>query len=52
MQLYPGSYDWSKFVFQPWDEKSEKVSKDIEVQLQDVPQAFYSTAEASFKVKE
>lgn len=51
LQLYPGSYDWEKYVYQPWDEKADKVGKDIEVQLQEVPDDFYITAKTSFKVK-
>ncbi len=51
LQLYPGSYDWEKYVYQVWDEKADKVGKDIEVQLQEVPEDFYITAKTSFKVR-
>lgn len=51
LQLYRGSYDWEKYVYQPWDEKAEKVEKDIEVQLEEMPEAAYVKAKTSFKVK-
>jgi hypothetical protein len=51
VHLYPGSYDWEKYVYQPWDEKAEVVGKDIEAQLREVPEDFYITAKTKFKVR-
>ncbi len=51
VQLYPGSYEWDKHVYQPWDEKADIVGKDIEVQLREVPEDFYITAKTTFKVR-
>ncbi len=51
VQLYPGSYDWEKHVYQPWEEKAEVVGKDIEVQLREVPEDFFVTAKTTFKVR-
>jgi hypothetical protein len=51
LQLYKGTYDFDKYVYQPWEEKSEKVSKDIDVELHDAPRNTYSRAKASFRVE-
>jgi len=52
LQLYPGSYDWDQHVYQPWEDKSDVVEKDIDVQLADIPVGFYVKAATSFKVRE
>ena len=51
VQLYPGSYEWDKHVYQPWDEEADVVGKDIEVQLQEAPEDFYIKAKTTFKVR-
>ncbi len=51
LQLFPGSYEWEKHVYQPWEGKADVVEKDIEVQLQEMPDDFYSKAKTSFKVR-
>lgn len=50
LQLYPGSYDFEKYVYQPWEEKGEKINKDIDVQLNELPGEVYVRAKTSFKV--
>ncbi len=51
LQLYKGSYDFDKYVFQPWEEKSEKIKKDIDVELHDVPRNTFSRAKTTFRVE-
>lgn len=51
LKLYRGSYDWDKYVFQPWDEKSELVYKDIKVRLDDMGDEDYVTARTKFRVR-
>ncbi len=50
LQLYRGSYDFDKYVYQPWEEKGDKIDKDIDVQLNDLPRKVYTRAKTSFKV--
>ncbi len=48
--IYSGAYDWDKYCYQPWDEKAETIDKDIEVQLQDMPDEEYIRTKTTFKV--
>jgi hypothetical protein len=51
LKLYRGSYDWDKYVFQPWDEKSDLVYKDIKVRLDDMRDDEYVTTRTKFRVR-
>jgi hypothetical protein len=51
LKLFPGSYEWDKHVYQPWEGKSDAVEKDIAVQLNDMPEDFYARAKTTFKVQ-
>jgi hypothetical protein len=51
LKLYRGSYDWDKYVFQPWDEKSDLVYKDIKVRLDDMRNDEYVTTRTKFRVR-
>jgi hypothetical protein len=51
LQLYKGTYDFDKYVYQPWEEKGEKVSKDIDVELHDAPRNSFSRAKTTFRVE-
>jgi hypothetical protein len=50
LQLYRGSYDFDKYVYQPWEENGDKVNKDIDVQLDELPRNVYTKTNTSFRV--
>ncbi len=50
LRLHRGDYDWDKYEFQPWEEKSELVYKDIKVRLDDMRDDDYVTARTKFRV--
>jgi hypothetical protein len=51
LQLYRGSYDFDKYAYQPWEEKSDKINKDIDVQLDELPARVYARTKTSFRVR-
>jgi hypothetical protein len=51
VKLYPGSYEWDRHVFQPWDEKAELVDKDINVRLDEMEDREYVTTRTKFRVR-
>lgn len=51
-QIYRGTYDFDKYAYQPWDEKSDKIEKDIGVQLGEMPAHDRSKIKTEFRVKE
>ncbi len=50
LQLYKGSYNFDRYVFQPWEEKGERIQKDIDVELRHTPKNTFSRAKTSFRV--
>lgn len=51
-QIYRGAYDFDKYAYQPWDEKEDKIDKDISVQLDEMPKHDRTKVKTEFKVEE
>jgi outer membrane protein OmpA-like peptidoglycan-associated protein len=51
VKLHSGSYGSEKSVYHQWDEEADTVRKDIQVQLDDVPDDLRSVVKTSFEVR-
>ncbi len=48
--LLKGNYDFDKYVYQEWDESPESVEKDIDMQLDEMPEHVRTKTWTKFKV--
>lgn len=51
-QVYRGTYDFDKYAYQPWDEKADKIEKDIAVQLNEMPDQNRAKIGTEFRVED